>query len=159
MKSIKIVGISGAGKSTLIQAAQRRYPLAHHLGFSTLLSRFGEKGVDGAWQAALEKQHPLYLIDEHLEFGDDDLEGRYRAEKTAGIIFLSVSPGLLLARRRGDPTRRRDLDELQIVAETTLAETRAKSLAERLRIPMLILHDSGPGPALSALDRLIQTAG
>jgi adenylate kinase len=155
MKSIKIVGISGSGKSSLIKQALSNRPKAIQLGYSLMANLHGRSAVDDAWRISLNERHELYLIDEHLEFGDGMLERRYAEENTTGLLFLDVSPHELVRRRSRDVERKRECDLESIVFETALSRDRAERLSRSLRLPLLILHDASVRDGLAALESLI----
>lgn len=155
MKSVKIIGISGSGKSSLIQQALSNHPKAVQLGYSLLANRHGRDSVDDAWRDSLSERRELYLMDEHLEFGDGMLERRYAEENTTSLLFLNVSPHELLRRRRSDSERKRGHDLESIAHETALSRDRAERLSRRLRLPLLVLHDASVRDGIAALESLI----
>ena len=159
MRSVKIVGLSGTGKTTLIHEVLERLPQAVPLGYSQLCAKHGPNMVDDAWRRELDKNHPLYLIDEHLEFGDGLLEERYREENTAGIVHLVVSPPLLIERRLLDKCRQRDAGLERIRQENALSEERARHLSAALGLPLLFLYDERLETSVETLIQFIQHAG
>src|SRR3990172_9475826 len=131
MRSIKVIGVSGSGKTTVIKEILRRHPEAVHLGYSEYRARYGA-GAEAAWEAALAAGHPLYLFDEHLEFGNGDVAADFHRERTVGMVFLELSAEELLRRRLGDVIRQRDTDLVRAMSEQATAWQRAEDIARTL---------------------------
>ncbi|MBI2049068.1 MAG: hypothetical protein HYT29_01350 [Parcubacteria group bacterium] len=158
MKTLKVVGISGVGKTTLLALFIRKNPDCSALSYGEYLARYGDE-ADKHWNADLVLTQGLAVIGDHLEWGDTDFVATYKAEKTCGILLLTVTPHKLLERRKRDATRKRSLDMNAIIVEQSLTKRRARYVADELSIPLRSLHDTTMRESYRALRALVQEVG
>ena len=139
-KTLKVVGISGTGKSTLINAIRKKLFDLSHVSYSKYLEKYGCE-ANNQLKKSLLLHEGLVLMDEHLEFDEEDIRMVYREENTCGIFFLEVSPWKLINMRKRDYTRIRDINREKIVFEQKKVKEKALFLSISLDIPMLIVKD------------------
>lgn len=141
IKTLRIIGVSGVGKTTLIESLIKKYPELVHASYGDFFRKYGSGLANIKLREFMFSKEGLVLLDEHLEFGDEDLSKAYFEEKTVGLFLMEVTPDELLMRRKSDLKRERSLNKDEIILEQIKSRDRSVCLAKKLNLPLeLVLN-------------------
>ena len=142
-----LCGIPGAGKSSVLSALKERFPAIHIVNYGDVMLEEGagqgfdrdalrrlpiekqqEIGLEAAHKIARNSGRGITIVDTHafvrtpMGYIPGIPHKVLDALKPRGLIFLQTSPSIIIERREGDKSRKRDeetMDEIALHQELT----------------------------------------
>ncbi len=155
--TIKIAGVPGSGKTTLLIAIENAQQFeCSTITYSKLLRKFGTKELaDQEVNRILKRSNGLVLMDDHLEFENNQRSYNYKKENTAGLILLNPPIKDILLRIDQDISRHRCKDIMQIEEDLKISYNRAMQLVAETGIDLLVL-DNFNGDIDNTIDKSLE---